>query len=40
MALWLVRSGQHGEYEQHFMDQERIFVTWDDLNRDLSSVKD
>lgn len=36
MELWLVRAGSHGEYEQKFLDEGRIFLTWDDLNTNLS----
>ena len=38
MALWLVRGGRHGQYEQKFLDENRIFLTWDDLDHDLSKV--
>ncbi len=27
MALWLVRAGRSGEYLQHFLDTNRIYVT-------------
>lgn len=36
MAIWLFRAGSHGEYEQKFITEKRIYVTWDDLNVDLS----
>ena len=39
MALWLVRSGKHGEYEKRFLAEKRIFFTWEGLNRDLSPGK-
>lgn len=39
MALWLNRSGRHCEHESRFLDQGRIFLTWDGLNRDLSSIR-
>jgi restriction system protein len=35
MALWLVRAGRHGEYEQRFLDEGRIYLTWDELAGDL-----
>jgi restriction system protein len=40
MGLWLVRAGKHGEYEQRFLGRDRIFLTWDGLNRDLTKGKD
>jgi restriction system protein len=39
MALWLNRSGRHCEHESRFLDQGRIFLTWDGLNRDLSRIR-
>ncbi len=40
MSLWLVRAGGHGEYEQKFLDESRIFLTWDGLNHELSKLRD
>lgn len=31
MAVWLVRAGSHGEYEQKFLQDNRIYLTWDNL---------
>ena len=39
MALWLVRAGSHGEYEQKFFEENRIFLTWNGLSHDLSGMK-
>ena len=39
MALWLVRAGSHGEYEQKFLEENRLFLTWDGLSHDLSGLK-
>ena len=38
MAVWLVRAGGQGEYEQKFIQEGRIYVTWDQLNVDLSQL--
>jgi len=38
MALWLNRAGRHGEYEQKFLAEGRIYLTWEGLNRDLGKV--
>lgn len=40
MALWLVRTGAHGEYEQRFLSEKRIYATWSGLTRDLSACQD
>jgi len=38
MAIWLIRAGSHGEYEQKFIQESRVYVTWDDLDVDLSKL--
>jgi len=40
MAVWLIRAGSHGEYEQKFVQENRVYVTWDKLAVDLSKLKD
>ncbi len=40
MALWLCRTGRHGEHESKFLDENRIYLTWGGLNRDLSKLED
>ncbi|KVX97780.1 restriction endonuclease [Burkholderia ubonensis] len=39
MAIWLIRAGSHGEFEQRFIQENRVYVTWDDLDVDLSKLK-
>lgn len=39
MALWLFRAGSRGEYERKFLDDERIYLTWDKLREDLANIK-
>src|SRR5688572_27172654 len=36
MALWLVRSGSHGEYEKQFLDDKKIYFQWSHLEADLA----
>ena len=38
MALWLIRAGRHGQHEQKFLDDDRVYVTQSGLNTDLSSA--
>ena len=38
MAVWLIRAGSHGEYEQKFLQENRVYVTWDKLQVDLSQL--
>lgn len=41
MALWLVRAGKYGEHESRFIDDGRIYLTWEDLDYEaLSKLKD
>lgn len=36
MAIWLFRAGKSGQYEAKFLSENKIFLTWDELNIDLS----
>jgi hypothetical protein len=38
MALWLSRAGGHGEYEKRFLNDRRIYLTWEGLTYDLSEL--
>jgi restriction system protein len=38
MAVWLIRAGKHGEYEQKFIQENRVYVTWDDLDVNLDTL--
>jgi len=40
MAIWLIRAGTHGEYEQKFLQEGRIYVTWDNLSENLAKLED
>src|SRR5688500_17327348 len=40
MALWMLRAGRHGEYEDRFLATSRIYLTLGDtLPTDARSVK-
>ena len=39
MGLWLVRAGSHGEYEKKFLEDNRVYLTWEEVDHDLSKVK-
>ena len=39
MSMWLVRAGSHGEFEKRFLEEDRVYLTWEGLRYDLSSVK-
>lgn len=36
MSLWLTRAGSFGEYEEKFLTDSKIYLTWDNLEKDLS----
>lgn len=40
MNLWLARAGSRGEYEQKFLDEGRIYVTWSGLDVNLKEMED
>ena len=40
MAVWLIRAGSHGEYEQKFIQDGRVYVTWDGLDVNLGKLTD
>ncbi|ATO49882.1 restriction endonuclease [Brevibacillus laterosporus] len=35
MSIWLFRAGSNGEYENKFLNDRRIYLTWDDLDINL-----
>jgi len=39
MAVWLIRAGAHGEFEQKFIREKRVYVTWHELDVDLQRLK-
>lgn len=40
MSLWLVRAGSDGKFEQKFLDDGKIYLTWDGLSSDLSKFEE
>src|SRR3569832_546097 len=38
MAIWLIRAGSHGEFEQKFIQENRVYVTWDGLDVNLEQL--
>jgi restriction system protein len=40
MAVWLIRTGKHGEYEEKFLQNSLGYLTWGRLKHDLSRLKD
>lgn len=41
MALWLVRTGKYGEHEARFLEDERIYLTWENMtDLDLGTASD
>jgi restriction system protein len=39
MAVWLVRAGSQGQHEQKFIQENRIYLTWRDLNIPLDELQ-
>ena len=40
MSIWLFRAGKNGEYEEKFLTDNRIYLTWHDLKINLNDYKD
>lgn len=40
MAVWLVRAGAQGQYEQKFLQENRIYLTWEELNTPLDTFQE
>jgi len=40
MAIWLIRAGSHGEHEQKFIQDKRVYVTWDGFDVNMSKFND
>ena len=38
MSIWLFRAGKNGEYENKFLTDSRVYLTWDNLNINLSKI--
>jgi len=38
MTVWLTRAGAHGEYEQRFIEEKKVYVTWDETNINLGDL--
>ena len=38
MALWLLRTGSHNEFEKRFMEEDCVYLCWNGLNRNLNEV--
>lgn len=38
MALWLVRAEKHGEFEEKFLTDNKIYLCWNHLSHDLSGL--
>ena len=39
MSIWLIRAGSHGEHEQKFINDKRVYATWDQLDVDMATLK-
>lgn len=40
MSIWLFRAGSKGEYEEKFLSEGRIYLTWNDLSINLKEYGD
>lgn len=40
MSIWLFRAGSNGEYEEKFLTEKRVYLTWNNLDINLSDYFD
>ena len=40
MSIWLFRAGSNGEYEEKFLTENKIYLTWNNLDINLSEYSD
>lgn len=40
MQVWLIRAGSAGQYEQKFLDENRVYVTWNQLDENILKMDD
>lgn len=38
MSIWLVRAGKSGEFENKYLNEKKVYLTWDNLQIDLNSI--
>jgi len=38
MNIWLIRAGSNGQFEQKFIDENRVYVTWNNLDSNLAKM--
>lgn len=38
MAIWLFRAGKSGQFETKFLEEGKVFLTWEDLCHNLSQL--
>lgn len=39
MSMWLCRAGSSGEFENKFLEENRIYCTWDNLSESILQFK-
>ena len=35
MPMWLCRAGRYGEFENKFLEDNRVYCTWDNLSESI-----
>ena len=38
MAVWLIRAGSHGEFEDKFIQDGKVYATWDELDVNIATL--
>ena len=40
MSIWVVRGGKFGEYENRFLNEDKVYLTRDGFKTDLNKISD
>ena len=40
MSIWVVRGGKFGEYENRFLNEDKVYLTRDGFKTDLNKISE
>lgn len=38
MPMWLCRAGRYGEFENKFLEDSKVYCTWDNLSESILNL--
>ena len=39
MSIWVIRGGKFGEYENRFLNEDKVYLTRDGFKTDLNKIE-